>query len=345
MTLAELASRLGCRLEGDGTIEVSRVAGIDDAITGDVTFLANPRYASKLGSTRASAVIADDTVAAAPCAVLRTSEPYLAFAEAVELLMAAPRPLPGTSPLAYVDPTAELGADVAIGHFAAIGARVRIGARTAIGAHVVIGDDCDIGSDCVFHAHVSVRERVTIGNRVVLQNAVVIGSDGYGFARRPDGSHRKIPQVARVVIEDDVEIGAQSAVDRPAVGETRICAGTKIDNLVQVAHGVRIGRHSLLAGQSGVAGSSQLEDRVTLAGQSGVTGHVRVGADVVVGAKSVVSKDIEPGSHVTGIPAVDVEEWRESVAAIRRLPELRRLLLDLDARLKALEAGQRKGTR
>jgi UDP-3-O-[3-hydroxymyristoyl] glucosamine N-acyltransferase len=151
--------------------------------------------------------------------------------------------------------------------------------------------------------------------------------------------------VARVVIEDDVEIGAQSAVDRPAVGETRICAGTKIDNLVQVAHGVRIGRHSLLAGQSGVAGSSQLEDRVTLAGQSGVTGHVRVGADVVVGAKSVVSKDIEPGSHVTGIPAVDVEEWRESVAAIRRLPELRRLLLDLDARLKALEAGQRKGTR
>jgi UDP-3-O-[3-hydroxymyristoyl] glucosamine N-acyltransferase len=310
-----------------------------------VTFLANPKYAPRVAATRASAVIANDAIAAAPCAILRTREPYLAFAQAVEILMPAPRPLPGVSPVAYVDPSAQLGPDVAIGHFAAIGSGARIGARTIVGPHVVIGDECTVGEDCLLHAHASVRERVVIGNRVVLQNAAVVGSDGYGFAKRPDGSHRKIPQVGRVVIEDDVEIGAHTAIDRPAVGETRIGSGTKIDNLVQVAHGVKIGRHSLLAGQSGVAGSSQLEDRVTLAGQSGVTGHVRVGAGAVVGAKSVVTKDIDAGRHVAGIPAVDLDEWRETVAALRRLPELRKLVLDLEARLTALQGDRRNGDR
>ena len=337
MTLRELAERLGCRLDGDGAIDVARVSGLDDAGPGDLTFLANPKYASRLGSTKASAVIADDRATGAPCAVLRTPEPYLAFARAVGLLTPPPAPRPGISPLAAIDPTAALGPDVAIGPFVTVGARARVGARTVLHPHVVVGAAAEIGDDCVLHAHASVRDGVVLGHRVVLQDAAVVGSDGFGFAHRQDGSHVKIPQVGRVVIEDDVEIGAHAAVDRPAVGETRIAAGTKIDNLVQVAHGVKIGRHVLLAAQVGIAGSTTLEDGVVMAGQSGATGHVRLGRGAVVGAKSAVTKDVESGHHVTGIPAVDVAEWRESVVLIRRLPELRRLLGELQARLAALE--------
>jgi UDP-3-O-[3-hydroxymyristoyl] glucosamine N-acyltransferase len=338
VTLSELAERLHCRLEGDGAASVHRVAGIEDAGPGDLTFLANPKYASKLATTRASAVIVDETTNAAPCAMLHTPRPYLAFAEAVALLTPPARPAAGISPLASIDPTADLGDDVGIGPFACVGAHVRIGAGTRIASHVAIGEGAVIGRDAVVHAHVSIREHVTIGDRVVLQNAAVIGSDGFGFARRPDGSHQKIPQVGRVVIEDDVEIGAHTAVDRPAVGETRIAAGTKIDNLVQVAHGVKIGRNTLLAAQSGVAGSSVLDADVVLAGQAGVTGHVHVERGAIVGAKSVVTRDIAAGQHVTGIPAIDVEQWRESTVLVRKLPELRQMLLDLEARLAALEA-------
>jgi UDP-3-O-[3-hydroxymyristoyl] glucosamine N-acyltransferase len=345
MHLAELASRLGCRLEGDGSVEVSRVAGIEDAGAGDVTFLANPKYASKLTATRASAIIVDESVSAAPCAMLRTREPYLAFAQAVSVLTPPARMPPGISALAAIDPSATIGPDVAIGPFVAIGPGTRIGAGTTIASHVAVGADSVIGEHCTIHAHVSIRESVVIGNRVVLQDAAVIGSDGFGFARRADGSHQKIPQVGRVVIEDDVEIGAHTAVDRPAVGETRIGQGTKIDNLVQVAHGVKVGRHALMAAQSGVAGSSELDDGVILAGQAGVTGHVRVGRGAIVGAKSVVSKDIEPAQHVTGIPAMDVDQWRESVVLLRRLPELRKALLALEVRLAALERALPKGSR
>ncbi len=343
MNLAELAVCLGCRLEGDGRLDVSRVAGIEDAREGEVTFLANPRYASKVAATRASAIIADESVTVAPCAILRTAEPYLAFAQAVAVLTPPVRMAPGISRLAAIDPSAEVGPEAAIGPFVAVGARARIGARTTIGPHAVVGAGATIGEDCTIHAHVSIREDVVLGNRVVVQDAAVIGSDGFGFARRADGSHQKIPQVGRVVIEDDVEIGAHTAVDRPAVGETRIGRGTKIDNLVQVAHGVRIGRHALMAAQSGVAGSSELDDGVILAGQAGVTGHVRVGRGAIVGAKSVVSKDIEPAQHVTGIPAMDVDQWRESVVLLRRLPELRKALLALETRLSALEGALHKG--
>ena len=337
MKLQALADRLNCRLEGDGSVEISRVARIEDAAPGDVTFLANPKYLSKLPITRASAVIADEAIAGAPCAILRTADPYLAFAEAVAILNPA-EPLPaGVRPLAAIDPTAALGDCVAVGAFVSIGPRVRVGAGTVIFPHVTIGAGAAIGSGCVIHANASVREGVVLGDRVVLQDAAVIGSDGFGFARRRDGSHQKIPQVGRVVIEDDVEIGAHTAVDRPALGETRIASGTKIDNLVQVAHGVRIGRHSLLAAQSGIAGSSELGDAVVLAGQSGVTGHVRVGRGSTIGAKSVVTKDIEPGQHVTGIPAVDLDQWREMIVLLRRLPELRQRIRELETRLAAVE--------
>jgi UDP-3-O-[3-hydroxymyristoyl] glucosamine N-acyltransferase len=342
MTLAELAERLGCRLEGDGAVVVTRVAGLDDASAGDVTFLANPKYASRVPSTKASAIIADDQLTGAPCAVLRTTQPYLAFAEAVGVLTPPRRPAAGISALASVDPSARLGPDVSIAPFVVIGEGVRIGARTAIRAHTVVGAKSTIGNDCDIHAHVSIREDVEIGDRVVIQDAAVIGSDGFGFARRPDGSHQKIPQVGRVVIEHDVEIGAHSAVDRPAVGHTRIAEGTKIDNLVQVAHGVHIGRRVLLAAQVGIAGSTVLDDGVMMAGQSGATGHVHLGKGAIVGAKSAVTKNVADGQHVAGIPAGDVDEWRESAVLVRRLPELRRTVTDLEARLAALETRLRE---
>lgn len=348
MTLEELARRLDCRLEANpaqGAVNITRAAALGDAKPGEVTFLSNPRYASLVAATRASAIIADDALTDAPCAVLRTKEVYLAFARAVGLLTPAVKPLPGVSSLASIDPTASIGPDAFIGAYAVIGPNVRVGARSIIHPLVTIGRDASIGDDCELHSHASVRERVVIGNRVLLQNGAVVGSDGYGFARRTDGSHEKIPQVGGVVIEDDVEVGANSTIDRPAVGETRIGAGTKIDNLVQVAHGVRLGRHVLLAAQVGIAGSTTLEDGVIMAGQSGATGHVRLGAGAIVNAKSAVTKDVDAGRQVAGVPAGDAAEWRESAVLVRRLPELRRSLAGLEARLAALEASLKASER
>jgi len=340
--LSDLAAALGCRLEGDGTIDIVRVASLDTAGPGDVTFLSNVKYASKLATTRASAVIVGDAVDNAPCAILRTSQVYLAFAQALEVLTPAPRPAAGVSKLASVAPSARLGDGVSVGPFAVIGRDAQIGARTIVHPHAVIGPGARVGSDCILHAHVSVREDVVLGDRVVLQDHAVVGSDGFGFAKRPDGTHQKIPQVGRVVIEDDVEIGAQSAVDRPAVGETRIASGTKIDNLVQIAHGVRIGHNVLLAAQVGIAGSTVVEDDVILAGQVGVINHIHVGKGVMANAKSALMGDIPAGLHISGIPAGDVTIWRRSAAIVRRLPELRERIARLDERLAELEARLKK---
>jgi UDP-3-O-[3-hydroxymyristoyl] glucosamine N-acyltransferase len=337
MKLADLAVRLGCVLDGDGALDVVRVAGIEEAGPGDLTFVSNHKYLAKLPQTRASAAIVDESVRAAPCALLKTRKPYVAVAEAVGILTPPRRPEPGISALAAVDPSAEIGPDVTIGAFSAIGPGVRIGARSVVYPHVVIGAGTAVGTDCTIHAHTSIREDVVVGDRVTIQDGAVIGSDGFGFARRDDGMHQKIPQVGRVVIEDDVEIGAQSAVDRPAIGETRIGRGTKIDNLVQVAHGVRIGRNVLLAAQVGIAGSTTLGDDVVMAGQSGAAGHLKLGRGVQVSAKSAVTKDIPDGTHIAGIPAGPVAGWRESAVLLRRLPELRKALADLEARLTALE--------
>ena len=338
MTLHELAERIGARLEGDADVVVTRVAGIETAGPGDVTFLASAAYATKVAETRASAIILGAHGGPAPCAVLRAADPYLAFARAASAL-APPSTFPtGVHPTAVVAPDAVLGEGVGIGPLAVVGAGVVIGARTVIESHAVIGAGTEIGPDCVIHAHVSVRERCRLGARVVLQNGVVIGADGYGFARRPDGSHEKIPQTAPVVIEDDVEIGANTTIDRPAVGETRIKAGAKIDNLVQIAHGVVVGARTLLAAQVGIAGSTTIGDDVMFGGQVGVAGHITVGDGVKATGQTGITNSLGPGLFVSGLPAIDNREWRKAAVLVGRLPELRRQLLELERRLAALEA-------
>jgi UDP-3-O-[3-hydroxymyristoyl] glucosamine N-acyltransferase len=336
--LTELAERLECRLEGDGATNITGVAGLEQAAPGDVTFFSNQKYAGALASTRASAVIAADDAPTAPCAVLRTPHPYLAFARAVEILAPEVHPAPGVHPLAWIGAGVALGERVSIGPFVAVGDGASIGERTVVYPHTAIGAGARIGADCVIRSRVSVRERVQIGSRVVLQDGAVIGSDGYGFARRPDGTHHKIPQTGAVVIEDDVEIGANATIDRPAVGETRIGAGTKIDNLVQIAHGIRIGRDVLIAAQTGIAGSTVIEDRVTMGGQVGIAGHITVGRGATLAAQSGVTNSVDPGTFVTGYPAIPNRAWLKASTVFKKLPELRKTVADLERRIAELEA-------
>lgn len=340
MTLSELAARIGARLEGDGAIAVTRVAGLEAAEPGDVTFLANPAYAAEVARTRASAVILGQHGPAAPCAVLRADDPYLAFARAVQVLAPAPIRPTGVHATAVVDDTAMLGPDVAIGPLAVIGPGTRIGARSVIHAHAVIGAGTTIGDDCVIHAHVSIRERCRLGDRVTLQNGAVIGADGFGFARRPDGTHEKIAQTAPVVIEDDVEIGANTTIDRPAVGETRIGAGTKIDNLVMIAHGVVIGARTLVAAQVGISGSTTVGDDAMLGGQVGVAGHLTIGDGAKVTGQSGITHSIAAGAFVSGLPAIDNRDWRKAAVVFTHLPELRRQVQELERRVAALAAAE-----
>lgn len=338
MKLSDLAGRLGCTLVGEGDLEVSRVAGLEDARPGDVSFLANRKYVHHVGTTKATAVIVAEDVASAPCALLKCRDPYLTFANAVALLAPPDRPKAGVSPLASVAPDATLGPDVSIGAFAVVEPGATIGARTVLHPHSVVYAGARVGDDCVIHAHASIRERCELGNRVIVQNGAVVGGDGFGYAPRPDGSYQKIPQVASVVLEDDVEIGANATIDRPAVGETRIQSGTKIDNLVQVAHGVRVGRNVMLVAQVGIAGSTTIGDSVVLAGQVGVAGHLHIGDGARATAQSGIPNSVPAGALVSGYPAIDNRDWLKASAVFRKLPELRKAIHDLSERLADLEA-------
>jgi UDP-3-O-[3-hydroxymyristoyl] glucosamine N-acyltransferase len=339
LKLSDIADRLHCRLEGaTDDIEVVRVNGIEQAGPGDLTFVANPRYHALLGGTRASAVIlGHGDEGHAPCAVLRSDNPYRTFADAVSLFHQPERQASGIDPLSSIAADVTLGAGVSVGPFVTIGSGATVGARTVIHPNVVIGPRARLGDDCVVHSHVAIRERVSVGNRVILHNGAVLGSDGFGYARQADGSHLKIPQYSDVVIEDDVEIGANTTIDRPSVGETRIRAGTKIDNLVQIAHGVSIGRRALLAAQVGIAGSTVIEDDVVLAGQVGVSGHLRVGRGVVATAQTGIPSSLQDGEFVSGYPAIANRDWRKSSAIFRKLPQLKRRIALLEARIAELE--------
>jgi UDP-3-O-[3-hydroxymyristoyl] glucosamine N-acyltransferase len=330
--LRELAERLGCERLGDGEVDIRGVAGLDEAGPGDLTFLANPRYAPKLATTRAAAVVlGPGHEASLPRLV--AANPYLVFARAVALVAPPPRPAAGVHPAAVVDPTAVLGPEVHVGPFAVVGPRARVGARSAVHPHVVLYEDAAVGEDCVLHSGVQVRERCRLGDRVVVQNGAVIGADGFGFAKDGEGRYHKFPQVGIVVVEDDVEIGALTAIDRAALGETRVGRGTKLDNLVQVGHSVRIGRDSVLAGQVGIAGSTRVGDRVTLAGQVGVAGHLTIGDDVIATAQTGIPSSVEKGTVVSGSPAIDNRAWLKSSAVFARLPELQRRVRELERRV------------
>lgn len=319
------------------------MAGIEQAGPGDLTFVANPKYAAHLSTTHATAVLVPADVAAVPDGpvLLRCANPYLAFAKALQLLGVVTPIVSGVHASSQVAADAVLGEGVSVGALVVVGAGARIGARTVLHPGVIIGPAAVIGADCVIHARVSIRERVQIGDRVVVQDGAVIGSDGFGFVRQSDGNHFKIPQHADVVVEDDVEIGANTAIDRPAVGETRIRRGTKIDNLVQIAHGVQVGERVIFASQVGVAGSTVVEDDVVLAGQVGVAGHVRIGHGVVATAQTGIPNSIPPKTMVSGYPAIPNRDWLKSSAVFRQLPTLKRRVAELEQRLADLEARQR----
>ncbi len=337
MKVKELAERLGCELLGDGEVEVRGVAPLDQAREGDLSFVVHRRYLPSLRSSQASAFILPAD--APPCEkpTLRTSNPYLAFARALALFFPPSKREVGLHPTAVLGDGVSLGEGVSIGPLAVLEEGVVVGEGTAIGPLVYIGRGSRIGRDCLIYPQVTIRERVTLGDRVIVHSGAVIGSDGFGYAKDEQGRSVKIPQVGEVLIEDDVEIGANVTVDRGTLGRTWIKRGTKIDNLVQIAHNVVIGQDCILVAQVGISGSTILEDRVTLAGQVGVVDHVRIGHDTIVGAQAGVTKDAPPGSVLLGAPAAPHGEFKRTLAALNRLPGLLKTVRALEERVKRLE--------
>ncbi len=337
MKLQQIAERLGCGVAGDGEIEITGVAGMEHAGPGQLTFLANPKYAPKVKNTKAGAILVAEKLPGMDIACLISANPYLDFARALALFYQPPVPSAGVHPLACVAPTAELGENCSIGPFAAVGEHVRIGRNCVLHPHVVIYEGARIGDDFLAHSHAAVREYCHIGHRVVLQNGVVVGGDGFGFAKRADGSHFKIVQSGITVIEDDVEIQSLTSVDRATVGETRVRRGAKIDSLVQVGHACTVGEDNIICAQTGLAGSTVLERNVLLAGQVGSSGHLTVHEGAIVYAQSGIGGDVEAGARISGSPAFSAAEWLRAITAFPKLPSLMKTLRDLTKRVEKLE--------
>ncbi len=331
LTLAKLAQYLDATLRGDPSAEITRVAGIETAGPGDLTFVSNPKYSALARTTKATAIVVEPSFADIPTATLRVENPYLAFAFAIELFYRAPAYPPGIHPTAAIAPTAHIGSNAHIGAYAVIGDNVMIGDHATILPHAVFYPHAHAGNNLFAHAHSVVREHCRLGNNVILQNGVVIGGDGFGFARQSDGTWYKILQSGPVVIEDNVEVQANACIDRASIGETRIHAGAKIDNLVQVGHGSTVGHNTLLCAQVGLAGSTTVGKNVILAGQVGSAGHNTIGDGAIATAQSGIPGDVAPGAIVSGYPAIDNRQWLRSVALMNRLPEL---LREIKSKLK-----------
>jgi UDP-3-O-[3-hydroxymyristoyl] glucosamine N-acyltransferase len=343
MKLSEVAQKLGCRLEGSSDIEIGAIAGIEHAEAGQITFLANRRYFPLLKTTRASAVLIEEGIALTrdpslpPLAALRTANPYLAFAHAIELFYQPPRYAPAIHPTAIIAKTARLGEGAHVGPYCFVDQDVEIGRNAVLHSSVTIYRGAKIGDDFFAHAHAVVREFCRIGHRVILQNGAIIGGDGFGFAKQKDGSWYKMQQPGPAVIEDDVEVQANACVDRATVGETRIGRGAKLDDLVLVGHASRVGANTLLCGQVGLAGSTRIGSNCILAGQVGTAGHLTVGDGSVLTAQSGVPNDVPPNSLYSGYPAVENREWLKTVAALNRLPDLQRRVRELESELERLK--------
>lgn len=339
MTVKEIAEKLNASsVEGNSDVLITGLSGVREARTGDLSYVANPKYAAAAAATAAAAVIVPNDWAR-PCSacLIRVENPEKSFA-LVASWFAPPqvKAPPGIHPNALIDKNAELGENVSIGPFCVVGAGAKIGSRTALHAGCCVGQDVKIGEDCIFYPHVSIREYCIVGSRVILHNGVVIGSDGFGYEQQ-GASRVKIPQTGIVLVGDDVEIGANSTIDRARFGQTRIGNGVKIDNLVQIAHNVIIGDNAVIVAQAGIAGSSIIGERSILAGQVGIGGHVSIGPDVIIGAQSGIARDIQTKAFLLGTPAMPFERTSKIYAITARLPELRERILAMEKRLDSLE--------
>lgn len=333
MKLHELAAQTFANIEqGDENLEISAAAGLDIAAPGDITFLANPKYTPQIQNTRAGAIFLNETVVLErdDIAILRAKDPYLAYTRALRIFNPEPPIVASIHPSAVVHETAKLAVSVEIMANAVIGANCEIAENVKIFPNATIYDGVKIGANSVIHSGVAIRENCEIGARCIVHNNTTIGSDGFGYAKDEQKRWLKIPQVGRVVLEDDVEIGANTAIDCASVGETRIQRGAKIDNLVQIGHSCTVEEDALICSQTGLAGSSVIGKRVILAGQVGIAGHLRVGDDVVITAKSATSHDVEDGKIISGIPAFDNRDWLRSIAAFRRLGDLSKTVRSLE---------------
>lgn len=341
MNLGELAHYLGATLSHPeaAQVKVSGVATIEEATAAQVTFLSNSKYISKLEQCQAGAILVPEKfTTTAPMPLLHVAHPYLAFAKAIELFHPAPPPNQQIHPTAVLGSGVTLGQGVTIGAYVVIGDRVQLGDRVTIHPHCVIYDDAVVGNDCLLHSHVTLRERVQLGDRVILQNGVILGADGYGFVPMADGSHYKIPQVGTVVVEDDVEIQALSTIDRATLTETRIGAGSKVDNLVMVAHNCTIGKNAILCAQVGLAGSTHVGNNVILAGQVGAAGHLTIGDRSIASAKTGINNSLPPGSQVGGYPNMDQKLFLRVTAAVKQLPQLLRRFRALETQVETLKS-------
>lgn len=341
MKVGDLAVRIGGTVDGDGTIDIRGVAGLKEAQSGDLSFLANPRYGAAMAETRASAVIVSrDWKGACTCTLVRVENADKAFAQVAVML--APPPLkiePGIHPTAVIAKDVVLGERVTIGPWCVLESGVTVGTGTCLHAGCYLGHGTKVGADCLFYPHVSTREYTLIGDRVIIHNGAVIGSDGFGYTHE-NGQWKKIPQIGHVEIGNDVEIGANVTIDRARFGKTVIGNGVKLDNLIQIAHNVRVGENTVMAAQVGIAGSSIVGKHVQMGGQAGVVGHIEIGDGAVVGGQACVTKDVEPGTFVSGYPARPDKEAKRLQAHMMKLPELREQVAELVKRIQALEARQ-----
>ena len=335
-TLADLASDLGTDVIGDEDFEVCGVRPLETAKAEHLSFLHNPKYVDEAKASEAGAILVADAEVLLGRNLLVCPEPYLALAQALEIFHPMERPEPGVHPSAVVAAGVSVGEGASIGPLASVAEGVTVGEGTVVGAGCVIGRGVGIGVDCLLHPRVVIGEQCRIGDRCNVHSGTVIGSDGFGFAT-VDGTHHKVPQVGIVVLEDDVELGANVCVDRAALGETRIGRGTKVDNLVQIAHNVQIGEHCLLVAQVGISGSTQIGHHTVFAGQSGCSGHLKIGSGVVLVARAAAYKDVPDGATMAGAPARPHREWLKANANLQRLGGLREKVKQLEKRLAQLE--------
>jgi UDP-3-O-[3-hydroxymyristoyl] glucosamine N-acyltransferase len=341
LTVRELAQKLNCLYEGNGETKIWGVSSLELAKEGDLVFLAHRKLRGLLEETKASAVVLRPEEIFERLPVIRSENPHITFIQAIEFFWKPYRPEPGIHSSAIISPSAKIGKDVSIGVLAYIGEDVEIGARSIIFPLVAVYPRVKIGEETVIHSHVSIREEVQIGSRVIIHNGVVIGSDGFGYLRAPDSPHIKIPQKGTVVIEDEVEIGANSTIDRGALGETVIRKGTKIDNLVQIAHNVEIGENCIIIAQTGIAGSTKLGKNVTTAGQVGIADHITIGDNVAIMAQAGVMKDIPANSVVVGTPHMEVREFFKVIASLPHLHDLIKDVRQLKAKIEELEKAKK----